>query len=167
MRHEELKVIGKELGIKDADSLPYNDLKKKVAQLRKAKGDPQEETTPEAGKNPLDTVLEELKLPEEKTPLIAFDQGAIGIEKEPDLEQSSEEDLLEAEDSLEAEFPLEDEAPIDSYQDSSGRIYGFTENAPAKFRFNNLVKTQEEWLTDQDAMEQLALGNCSFVEQKF
>lgn len=51
------------------------------------------------------------------------------------------------------------------YTDENGMVYKFTDGTPNTFRFNGLVKTKEEWLQDEEVMEQLALGNCSYVEQ--
>ena len=55
--------------------------------------------------------------------------------------------------------------PKTNYTDEVGRVYTFTDRAPSSFRFNGLIKSKEDWLQDQEAMEQLAMGNCSYVEQ--
>lgn len=52
-----------------------------------------------------------------------------------------------------------------TYKSKSGKEYRFKAKAPASFRFFGEVKTQEQWIADEEAMEQMVLGNLSYVEQ--
>ena len=51
------------------------------------------------------------------------------------------------------------------FTDSSGRKWAFRKSTPKAFRFNGLVKTQEEWLEDEDSMKMLVFGNSSYMEK--
>ncbi|CAL2105494.1 hypothetical protein T190115A13A_160027 [Tenacibaculum sp. 190524A02b] len=53
----------------------------------------------------------------------------------------------------------------ESFEDDKGYKYGFSDRTPTSFRFNGIVKTQEEWLKDQDAMEMLVFGNCTYIKK--
>jgi hypothetical protein len=46
----------------------------------------------------------------------------------------------------------------------NGSVYAFKKNAPERFNFLGVNRTQEEWLKDKDAMELLISGNSSFVK---
>lgn len=44
------------------------------------------------------------------------------------------------------------------------RNFVFSKKAPAKFRFAGVVKTQEEWVKDKEAMELMISGNIAYVK---
>lgn len=51
-----------------------------------------------------------------------------------------------------------------AYKASNGIEYGFSASAPGSFRFMGIVKTQEEWISDHDAMDLMVSGNLSYVK---
>lgn len=57
-----------------------------------------------------------------------------------------------------------DETPL-FFEDENGNKFGFTKRTPEKFRFNGVIKTQAEWLQDEDAMEMLIYGNSMYINQ--
>jgi hypothetical protein len=51
------------------------------------------------------------------------------------------------------------------YTDPENRKWGFTKRTPKKFRFNGVIKTQADWIKDDEAMEMLVYGNSTYVQQ--
>lgn len=51
------------------------------------------------------------------------------------------------------------------FEDENGNKFGFTKRTPDKFRFNGVIKTQAQWLQDEDAMEMLIYGNSMYINQ--
>lgn len=51
------------------------------------------------------------------------------------------------------------------FEDENGNKFGFTKRTPEKFRFNGVIKTQAQWLQDEDAMEMLIYGNSMYINQ--
>jgi hypothetical protein len=51
-----------------------------------------------------------------------------------------------------------------TYKAKNGILYGFSATAPGSFRFMSIVKTQEEWIADDDAMDLMVSGNLSYVK---
>jgi hypothetical protein len=51
-----------------------------------------------------------------------------------------------------------------TFKSGNGREYQFSEKAPGEFRFAGVVKTQSEWIEDEDAMEIMVSGNLSYVK---
>ena len=51
------------------------------------------------------------------------------------------------------------------FEDENGVKWGFTKRTPDKFRFNGVIKSQAEWLQDEDAMEMLIYGNSMYINQ--
>lgn len=92
----------------------------------------------------------------------------LGVE----LFETSPEDLdvaLTGMKSIEKEIvsaeKVEEGKTTEAFELESGKKYVFAEDAPEKFRFAGVVKTQKEWLGDKDAMELMILGNLSFIKQ--
>ena len=48
----------------------------------------------------------------------------------------------------------------------NGNTYGFKEDAPANFRYLGQLRTQEEWMSDKDAMALMVDGELSFLTLK-
>lgn len=53
-----------------------------------------------------------------------------------------------------------------AFEASNGNKYVFTEDAPAKFRYLGILRTQEEWIADKDSMELMIAGSLSFLTLK-
>jgi hypothetical protein len=57
------------------------------------------------------------------------------------------------------------EAPVLFYTDSNSTKWVFKKDTPDAFRFNGLVRTKQEWLQDEDAMEMLVYGRSTYVQK--
>lgn len=52
----------------------------------------------------------------------------------------------------------------DVFTTESGLEYVFAEDAPAAFRFADVVRTQKEWIKDNDSMDLMIQGGVSYVK---
>lgn len=59
---------------------------------------------------------------------------------------------------------LEEGKTDESYTDSKGREWVFTEDAPSAFRCLGIERTQKEWMEDADSMELFVQGDLSFIK---
>lgn len=186
MKLEQLIIKAKELGIENAESLKEKELKAAIAE--KEAFNELVEAAKELGietegldENELYKqvlVAENSKLSGVNEALkerIAVLTGVFGIEDKEDL--SAEELSVIAKEKVESllaitpeakEAPKAPKGKTDKpFKASSGKEYRFTAKAPAAFRFAGVVKTQEDWLKDKEAMELLILGNSSYLEVIF
>lgn len=53
-----------------------------------------------------------------------------------------------------------------SYKASNGKEYVFADDAPAAFRYLGQHRTQEDWITDEDALELMVAGRLTFLTLK-
>lgn len=187
MTHKELLVVAQELGIENAESLAYNDLQKAVSKAKKEKAqegkavleeiDPNTSdlSSKKEGEIPNIEISKSLgnsisKVGSEASNINGLQEGlpsaneSIGVEQS-DIQEGDTSQSLDITEALNTEKALD--GPVTFYEDDSGRKYCFSEFTPDKFRFNDQVKTKEEWLKDKDAMEQLVFGNCTYVQQIF
>lgn len=93
-------------------------------------------------------------------------EGTIGFER---FEELTADELAEFLKSKLTTAALEIEVVADGKTDKTvtrknGIEYGFHPTAPASFRFMGCVKTQEEWIADEDAMDLMISGNLSYVK---
>ncbi len=152
MNKEELLVVAKELGIENADSLAYNELKKAVSKVKKTQ-EIENSDTQEIENNP-----------DVKTD-VNIENDNIGHNTSQNTETISPSFVVTHSGSNSSPpFTVEIKK---YYEDDQARKYVFSSFAPEKFRFNNQIKTKEEWLQDSEAMEQLVFGNSAYVEQIF
>lgn len=95
----------------------------------------------------------------------ALIEGTIGYER---FEELSAEELVEFLNSKMTNEASEIEVVISGKTEKTfkfkGIEYGFTATAPASFRFMGFVKTHEEWIADNDAMDLMVSGNLSYVK---
>ncbi|WP_271730001.1 hypothetical protein [Aquimarina algiphila] len=197
MNKEELLVVAKELGIENADSLAYNDLKKAVSKAKKALEVAKDNVTNEnmnseaqqtkgqeadTANVPIESeskseVLEDNEKPEgqefEIKPIEAPNATDELVKNLGDQKNDAElaiKKALNVREEVLTNLGEEDKSENqvkEYYEDDQGRKYVFSSFAPEKFRFNNQIKTKEEWLQDSEAMEQLVFGNSAYVEQIF
>lgn len=95
----------------------------------------------------------------------ALIDGTIGFERFEELSAEELVDYLKSKMTDEAsEIEVEVSGKTDKTIKFKGIDYGFVATAPASFRFMGFVKTQEEWIADDDAMELMVSGNLSYVK---
>lgn len=160
MKQKELLMEAKGLNVKNAETLGYNDLQKAVSLAKKAKESEIAET------KDAETVIEELKNKESESKNI----DTISNDSKIDESKDNESETNEIKEGFVPFSSDKSEVDLDSsgvFALEDGRKFQFTEMAPEKFRYNNKLLTQEEWLKDKDAMEQLVFGDCSYIEQVF
>lgn len=179
MKKEELLQMAAALGIEDTESLSYNELQSKVAQRTKEKKaeslasvknaatDSSTEATVSKGSN--QGVGKIVKDSEENEGNSSTDVvGTATVSKEP---SGTGEDIVKKEQEIRKGFDeiasdLQEKKELKTFfEDERGTKYVFRSNAPKSFRYNGEVKTQEEWLQDEDAMEQLSLGKSIFIQK--
>lgn len=92
-------------------------------------------------------------------------EGTIGFERFEELSAEDLVDYLKSKMTTEAsEIEVEVSGKTDKTVKFKGIEYGFSAAAPASFRFMGFVKTQEEWIADNDTMELMVSGNLSYVK---
>lgn len=175
--------IAKELGIENAESLTVAQLKKAIDAAKgkleasnalklKAKGlgivFPENITEEDllAEISPTEESIEAQRIVDEfNKKARTLIEGTIGFER---FEELSTEELVEYLNSKITDEASEIEVEISGKTDKTfkfkGIEYGFTATAPASFRFMGFVKTQEQWIADDDAMELMVSGNLSYVK---
>lgn len=121
-----------------------------------AKKNQNKETVSTASKEVVDTTTNQQNItadnaPGNETPEIENENSTASKESKED--KTNESDSLKENDSKEY------------FEDENGQKYGFTKRTPEKFRFNGVIKTQAEWLQDEDAMEMLIYGNSMYIKQ--
>lgn len=95
----------------------------------------------------------------------ALIDGTIGYERFEELSAEELTEYLESKMTDEAsEIEVEVSGKTDKTIKFKGIDYGFSAAAPASFRFMGFVKTQEEWIADDDAMDLMVSGNLSYVK---
>jgi len=95
----------------------------------------------------------------------ALIDGTIGYERFEELSAEELVEYLKSKITDEASgLEVEVSGKTDKTIKFKGIEYGFVTTAPASFRFMGFVKTQEEWIADDDAMELMVSGNLSYVK---
>lgn len=95
----------------------------------------------------------------------------LGVEDVYELSKEEIQTLLakkETEKAAGLEVVLEpvEEGKTDETITVNGQSYGFAEDAPAAFRYLGQLKTQQEWISDKDAVELMVAGNLAFLTLK-
>lgn len=143
------------LGIKDAGQMSYNELRKAVATVKKRVKMGQKAQSYGIDYTDMDLdALEEAVNKAEKTEKLLAKAEGLGIEL------TGEETLEE----LEAKVKAATADVADVYTDKNGNKWAFVERTPKKFRFNDVIKSQKEWLKDSEAMEQMIAGGLSWLK---
>ena len=143
------------LGIKDAEKLNFNDLRKAVATVKKRQKLEQKAQGFGIDYSAMDlATLEEAVNKAEKLEKAFAQAEGLGIEL------TGEETLEE----LEAKVKAATADVADVYKAKNGSKWAFTDRTPKKFRYNDVIKSQKEWLKDSDAMEQMIAGGLSWLK---
>lgn len=184
MNKEQLLLRAKELGINDAENLKTDDLKLAVkaaeirlALIKEAKG-LNITILPEMSSEDIQNLILATQI-SDATQLNEFLKSRLDVLAKvlcidnhqdlsiSDLEAAASEKIAALTEVIEAEEVEEkpEEGKTDKvFKAANGNSYQFKESAPAKFRFMSVVKTQEQWIKDKEAMEQLVFGNVTYVE---
>jgi hypothetical protein len=188
---EDLKKIAIELGIENAEALTAAQLKKAVeaaqakldasANLKKTAeelGIPTEGLSDEDIKLSIDAegarLLEAKALQVQEEVLDTLSEY-LGVEDIRILDVEMVKTLLAEKETEKASFievvgdqeeTIEEGKTDESYTDSKGREWVFTDDAPAAFRCLGIGRTQKEWMEDSDSMELFVDGDLSFLTLK-
>lgn len=178
MNKEQLILRAKELGVPNIESLTTNKLLEvaiKVAEERLELVSKAEALGIENAKEVESTDLQTLVLAAENTQLTSQLEVlktvlAIGDDVEISEENvtAALKEIVSATDLSTTEAKKEEpKGKTDkAFKTASGSEYVFTDKAPAAFRYLNVVKTQEDWMQDKDAMELMISGNLSYLTLK-
>jgi hypothetical protein len=104
--------------------------------------------------------------------IVAYLAAYLGVEDLEALTKAEVEKLLaEKEAKIANGIEVVEEVVLEGKTDkaftaSNGKEYVFTEDAPAKFRYLGVLKTQEEWIADGDSVELMIAGRLSFLTLK-
>ena len=169
--------IAKDLGIENADNLSATQLKKaiEIAQSKKNTLETLKLKATQLGIVFSDDVTEDVlkvlvedavKIEDDKSvKIFALIEATIGFEK---FESLSAEDLVEYLKTKQLVTNVDTEVVISKKTDKTITInsieYGFYEKAPESFKFMGVIKTQEEWIEDVEAMNLMVSGNLSYVK---
>jgi hypothetical protein len=185
---KELIIKAKELGIENAEALTASQLKKAI---EKAESIIADENAVIAKATSLDletegkTIAElneaieetealaaEIHLNARNTEIIAYLAEYLGVDDIDSLTKEEVQQLI-AEKEAAKETETEEEVEVvqegktdEAYKASNGKKYVFTEDAPARFRYLGVLKTQKEWIADKDSIELMVAGNLSFLTLK-
>lgn len=183
MNKEQLIIKAKELGIKDAETLTVDQLKVSIKNAEfwnelvlKAESLGIKDTDGLSNEELSQLILatENTKLGEVNEALTAKIQvlaDVLGIEN---FDALNVEDLFSAASEKLTLLSKTQEAPKKkevvgktkkTFKHESGKVYGFTQTAPSAFRYAGTVKTQEEWISDEAAMNLMIAGGLNYVEQ--
>jgi len=165
MSKQDLIKKAQELGIDNADALTVDQLTQAIKRVKLIK----EATSLGLEFNP-----------EEDTEVIAELVKAAKAEAEAEAKAKAEaEAKAKAEAKKEAGAKAESKAKAGKkksngkkadkeliYKHTDGRQFVWDERTPEKFRFNNVIKTKEEWMEDEEAMEMMIEGNLHWLKLK-
>lgn len=143
------------LGIKDVEQMSYNELRSAVATVKKRIKLEQKAQSYGIVYTDMDLdALEAAVNRAEKIEKLFTKAEGLGIEL------TGEETLEE----LEAKVKEATADVADVYTAKNGSQWAFAERTPKKFRYNDVIKSQKEWLKDSDAMEEMIAGGLSWLK---
>ena len=155
MTKDELLQRAKELGIENAETLKYNELRKQVKQAEHHEQLVLKARQFGIDENQSDEALERQVAEAEELIELTTKADELGIPYDENTDVSELKAAIK-----------KATAKVDSYTDKNGQTWVFKANAPKKFRYNGKVATQEEWLKDADAMEMMIAGELSYLTLK-
>jgi len=156
MKNEDLILKAKELGIADPEALSYNELRKRVKeveQFRALRAKAEEYGIDADG-------LSSDELAAKVAEAVELDKLLVQAE-EAGIEITGDETPEELKAKLNAAKPAKGAV----YTDKHGRKWRFSKKTPKQFRYNNVIKSVEDWIKDKEAMEEFIAGNLHWLER--
>lgn len=176
MNKEQLILKAKELGVENIESLTTNKLLEeaiKKVEDRNLLVSKAESLGIENAKEVESTDLQTLVLAAENTQLaskLEVCKTALGLGEDVEVDETTVSEALKS--LVAAAAPAKKESKKDepkgktkkTYKRENGSEYGFTDKAPAAFRYLGTHRTQEEWISDKESMEIMISNNLGYVE---
>ncbi|MBC7847247.1 MAG: hypothetical protein H7Y10_12220 [Flavobacterium sp.] len=186
---EELVKKATELGIENAEALSPSQLKKAIAKAEKevvvipetTQEDTAEIVVPETTQEEIQEETPESIVPgvsdedafmlARQAEIVSTMSRILGIDDIDTLSLEEVEAILEKYKNGVTinDIPVVDAEELGRTSNSfacKGKEYIFHEDSPAAFRYLGQFRTQEEWMSDEDAMELMVAGNLSFLTLK-
>ena len=149
MSKQDLIKKAQELGIDNADALTVDQLKQAIKRAKLI----EEATSLGLEFNP-----------EEDTEVIAGLVDAAKAEAEAETKAKAEAEAKAKAGKKKSNGKKADKELI--YKHTDGREFVWDERTPDQFRFNNIIKTKEAWMEDEEAMELMIEGNLHWLKLK-
>ncbi len=173
---EELIKKAIELGITNAEALTSKQLEKAIAKAEKEAVVIPETTQEESQEDASESIIpgisdEDAFMLARQAEIVSAMSRILGIDDIDTLSLEEVEAILEKYKNgvTVNDIPVVDAEELgrssDSYA-SKGKEYIFHKDAPAAFRYLGQFRTQEEWMSDEDAMELMVAGKLSFLTLK-